>query len=209
VTAPAAKSPGIEVLLASASPYRRNLLEAAGVPFRVVPANVDEASLKQLLTARGLLTPPAAVAEALAAAKARAVSSAASDALVIGADQVLALDRQLFDKPADLATARAQLQRLRGKTHRLFSAVALAEQGEVVWSTVEQATLTMRAFSETFLDAYLARAGSGLTGIVGSYEIEGLGVQLFERIKGDHFTIVGLPLMALLGELRARGVIET
>jgi septum formation protein len=208
MTSPVAKPAG-GLLLASASPFRRKLLEAAGVRFRVVPANVDEAGLKRDLAAAGSPVQPAAVAEALAAAKAGAVSRASPEALVIGADQVLALDSELFDKPGDLAAARAQLQRLRGKTHRLFSAVALAERDEVVWSNVEQATLTMRDFSEAFLDGYLARAGSRLTGIVGCYEIEGPGVQLFERIEGDHFTIVGLPLFPLLAELRARGAIDT
>lgn len=205
---PVAGEAAVELLLASASPFRRRLLEAAGVPFRVVPANVDEAGLKRTIAARGAPIEPAAVAEALAAAKARSASSTFPEGLVVGADQVLALGGELFDKPGDLAAARAQLERLRGKTHRLFSAVALAERGEVVWSTVGQATLTMRDFSEAFLDAYLARAGSGLAGIVGSYEIEGTGIQLFERVEGDHFTIIGLPLIPLLAELRARGVIE-
>src|SRR5262245_6653044 len=209
MTRPVARKAAAELLLASASPFRRKLLEAAGVPFRVVPANVDEASLKRALAARGSPVEPASVAEALAAAKARSAGSAFPAALVIAADQVLALDDELFDKPGDLVAARAQLERLRGKTHRLFSAVALAERGEVVWSTVEQATLTMRNFSDAFLDAYLARTGSGLSGIVGSYEIEGPGIQLFDRIEGDHFTIIGLPLLSVLAELRARGVIET
>jgi septum formation protein len=205
---PVASEPAVELLLASASPFRRKLLEAAGVPVRVVPANVDETALKRALGIRGVSVEPAAVAEALAVAKARSASAVFPAALVIGADQVLALDGELFDKPGDLAGARAQLERLRGKTHRLFSAVALAERAEVVWSTVELATLTMRNFSEAFLDAYLARVGSGVTGIVGSYEIEGQGLQLFERVEGNHSTIIGLPLMPLLAELRARGVIE-
>src|SRR5262245_42371332 len=209
MTRPVARKAAAELLLASASPFRRKLLEAAGVPFRVVPANVDEGSLKCALAVRGSPVDPASVAEALAAAKARSAASAFPAALAIGADQVLALDGELFDKPGDLVGARAQLERLRGKTHRLFSAVALAERGEVVWSTVEQATLTMRNFSEAFLDAFLARAGNGLTGIVGSYEIEGPGIQLFERVEGDHSTIIGLPLMPLLAELRARGAIGT
>jgi septum formation protein len=208
MTPPLATPSGVELLLASASPFRRKLLEAAGVPARVVPANIDEAGLKRGLAVRASHMLPTAVAEHLAAVKARSVSSAVPGALVIGADQVLALDGELFDKPSDLAAARAQLQRLRGKTHRLLSAVALAARGEVVWSTVEQATLTMRNFSEAFLDAYLAHAGSSLTGIVGSYEIEGLGIQLFDRVEGDHSTIIGLPLMPLLAQLRACGVIR-
>jgi septum formation protein len=204
-----AKVAPAELLLASASPSRRKLLEAAGVPFRVVPANVDEAALKRGLAAKGSPSSPAAIAEAMAAAKARAVSSIHRACLVIGADQVLALEDELFDKPGDLVMARAQLQRLRGRAHRLFSAVALAQEGEVVWSMVDRATLTMRKFSDAFLDAYLAEAGPGLCQIVGSYEIEGRGIQLFQSVGGDFFTIVGLPLIRLLAELRARGVIGT
>ena len=196
----------VELLLASASPFRRKMLEAAGLQFRVVPANVDETALKRTLSARGLA--PAAVAEAVAAAKAEAVSSGFPENLVVGADQVLALEDEMLDKPADLAAARAQLEQLRGRTHRLFSAVALAQGGQMVWCKVERATLTMRDFSSGFLDTYLARSGTGLCQIVGSYEIEGPGIQLFERVEGDHFTIIGLPLMPLLAELRARGVIQ-
>jgi len=195
------------LLLASTSPYRRRLLEAAGVSFRVVPANVDEAALKRGLAATSRVE-PSAVAEAMAEAKALAVSSCFPEALVIGADQVLALEDDLFDKPGDLKMVRVQLERLRGRTHRLFSAAALAQSGHVVWRNVEEAVLTMRSFSTEFLDGYLAKAGAGLCQIVGAYEIEGTGVQLFERVEGDHFTIIGLPLLPLLGELRTRGVIR-
>lgn len=204
-----AETPPTELLLASASPFRRKLLEAAGVLVRVVPANVDEPALKRGLAAGGLKLGPAAIAEAMAAAKAEDVSSALPEALVVGADQVLALQDELFDKPGDLAAARAQLERLRGRTHSLFTAVALAQDGRVVWSKVEGATLTMRNFSGAFLDGYLSRAGARLCQIVGGYEIEGAGIQLFERVDGDHFTIIGLPLVPLLAELRTRGVIQT
>jgi septum formation protein len=199
----------VELLLASASPSRRKLLEAAGVRFRIVPTNVDEATLKRDLAAEGLATSPAAVAEALAAAKARSASSVFGAALVVGADQVLALDGELFDKPGDLATARTQLERLRGRTHQLFSAAALAKEGRVVWSMVDRATMMMRDFSDPFLDSYLTEADTRLCQVVGSYEIEGRGIQLFDRVEGDHFTIVGLPLLPLLAELRARGVLRT
>jgi septum formation protein len=144
----------------------------------------------------------------MATAKAVAVSSACPEALVIGADQVLALGDELFDKPGDLASLRNQLRRLRGSTHRLFSAVALAQHGRVAWCTVDHATLTMRDFSDAFLETYLAEYGAGLCRIVGGYEIEGPGIQLFEHVAGNHFTIIGLPLMPLLAELRARGAIE-
>jgi septum formation protein len=199
----AALSAGL--VLASASPFRRKLLEAAGVPFRVVPAKVDEAAIKQ---GRGAGLGPAALAETLAAAKAEAVSRACGDSLVIGSDQVAALGDRIFDKPVDVAEARAHLEQLRGKTHRLFTAVALAQNGQVVWRETQSASLTMRLFSDEFLDRYVAEGGTYLCQMAGAYEIEGRGIQLFERIEGDHFTIIGLPLVALLAELRARGVLR-
>lgn len=192
-------------MLASASPFRRRLLEAAGVPLRVVPADVDESVLKRDLAGK---VGPEGVAEALAAAKAEAVSAKLPADLVIGADQVLALGDETLGKPADLAAARAQLVRLRGRTHRLLSAVALAQGGRVVWSMADTASLTVRHFSPAFLDEYVSGCGERLLGTAGAYEIEGLGIQLFDRVEGDHFTIVGLPLLPLLAELRARGVIQ-
>ena len=194
-----------ELLLASASPFRRRMLEAAGVPFRVVPAEVDELALKRSLAGK---VAPEGLAEALAAAKAEAVSGEFPADLVIGADQVLALGDETFGKPHDLIAARAQLERLRGRTHRLLSAVALARGGRVVWSKVDTASLTVRELSAAFLDEYLARCGERLLGIAGAYEIEGLGIQLFDRVEGDYFTIVGLPLLPLLAELRARGMVQ-
>ncbi len=194
------------LVLASASPFRRRLLEAAGVAFRVAPAHVDETAIKRNLASK---VGPAAVAEAVAAAKAEAVSARFPGDLVVGADQVLALGDTLFDKPGDLAAARAQLERLRGKTHRQFTAVVLAQGGRVTWRAGDSATLTMRDFSDAFLEAYLARCGATLGEIAGAYEIEGVGIQLFERVEGDYFTIIGLPLVPLLAELRARGVIQT
>lgn len=195
------------LILASGSPYRRKMLQAAGLVFRVVPADVDEAALKRGLASQTPPPAPAAIADALARAKARSVSIHHASATVIGADQVLALDGELLDKPGDLSAARAQLERLRGKTHRLISAVVVAEAGQVLWAHVDEAVLTMRSFSPEFLDRYLAEAGPDLCRIVGAYEIEGLGIQLFERVEGDHFTIIGLPLVPLLAELRSRGVI--
>jgi septum formation protein len=117
------------------------------------------------------------------------------------------LGEVLIDKPVDLEDARAQLERLRGKTHRLFTAVALAQDGRIVWIRADSASLTMRDFSDAFLDRYLLECGEGLRQVAGAYEIEGRGIQLFERVEGDHFTIVGLPLVPLLAELRARGVL--
>ena len=196
-----------QVILASASSFRRRLLEAAGLQFEVVPADVDEAALKRGLAAAVPRPGPGTVAEALARAKAEAVGRNHPDALVIGADQVLALDEELFDKPSDLAEARAQLERLRGRTHTLHTAAVLAQDGKIVWTCVEEAMLTMRAFSRQFLDAYLAHCGAAVCRTVGAYEIEGAGIQLFERVEGDHFTIIGLPLLALLAELRSRGAL--
>jgi septum formation protein len=193
-----------ELLLASASVFRRRLLEAAGVAFRVVPAHVDEAEIKARLASR---VAPAALAGALAAAKAEAVSARFPGSLAIGADQVLALGAQIIDKPRDPAEARAQLEHLRGQTHRLFTAAALAEDGRTVWRVGDSATLTMRQFTGEFVDDYLAQSGDAVCQMAGSYDIEGRGIQLLERVAGDHFAIIGLPLLPLLEELRARGVI--
>ena len=194
-----------ELVLASASPFRRRMLEAAGLSFRVVPAEVDEARIRLGMPAGDL----AHVAQILAQAKAVAVSQAQPPALVIGADQVLAYGDRIFNKPKDLNDARTQLKELRGHVHQLHTAAALAQAGEILWSYVETARLVMRPFSDAFLDRYLAEMGARVCQTVGAYEIEGLGIQLFERIEGDSFTIVGLPLLPLLAELRARGAIAT
>jgi septum formation protein len=195
-----------QLVLASASPFRRRMLEAAGLSFEVAPADVDEAALKRDLLRSG--STPSAVAAALAAAKAEAVSARLPDTLVIGADQVLALGQDLFSKPAGTSQAHEQLLRLRGKSHQLHTAACLATGGKAVWSHVEIATLAMRPFSDAFLADYLRAAGDRVCHTVGAYEIEGLGIQLFERIEGSLFTIIGLPLLPLLAELRARGVID-
>jgi septum formation protein len=204
-----AENGAARLVLASASPYRRRMLESAGLSFEVAAAEIDEAALKRRLTAAAHRPGPETIAEALAQAKAEAVSRIDPGALIIGADQVLAFGDELFDKPGDLVAARAQLERLRGKTHRLHTAAALARGGRIVWTRVEIATLTMRLFSPEFLDRYLAESGAGLAQIVGAYQIEGTGIQLFERVEGDQFTIIGLPLIPLLAELRARGAIAT
>ncbi len=193
------------LVLASASPYRRRMLEAAGLAAEVVPAEVDEEAIKRGLLRSGAA--PRAIAEALAQAKAEAVSRPLARALVIGADQVLALDGTIFSKAGDVASARRQLLALRGKSHQLHTAAVLAIGGKPCWSAVETATLTMRQFSDAFLEDYLRAMGNRVTGTVGAYEIEGRGIQLFERIDGDIFTINGLPLLPLLAELRTRGVI--
>jgi septum formation protein len=185
------------------------MLQAAGLSFEAVVSNVDEPRLKRSLEASGRPSGPEDAARMLAAAKAEAVSRVRPEALVIGADQVLAFDNKTFEKPADVAAARRQLMELRGSTHELVSAVVLAEGGQAVWSHAGIAALTMRPFTSGFLDGYLEAVGGEVCQSVGAYQLEGLGAQLFERIEGDYFTILGLPLIALLTELRARGVIAT
>ena len=198
-------SSGPALTLASTSSARRAVLEGAGVTFEAVRPGVDEDAAKAQLLAKG--AGPRNVAEALAEQKAVAVSKDRTG-LVIGADQTLELDGRLYDKAGNLATARARLVELRGKAHQLHSAVAVAEGGRPVWAETVTATLTMRAFSDAFLDDYLAREGAAALGSVGCYRLEGMGVQLFADIDGDYFTILGLPLMGLLELLRARGVLR-
>lgn len=197
------------IVLASASRTRREMLTAAGVVFEIRPANVDERAIREALTAGGAAVEPGDIAEVLARAKAEAVSRDEPDALVVGSDQVLALGEEIFEKPADMAAARAALERFRGRVHQLHAAVALAEAGEVTWAAGDTAHLTVRKFSSEFLSEYLARAGERVCESVGAYQLEGLGVNLFERIEGDYFTILGMPLLPLLAELRARGVLST
>jgi septum formation protein len=194
------------LILASQSRSRRSMLTAAGLAIDAIPSDVDEAALKTELESRGV-GDPGEIALALAAAKAEVVSRMYPEALVIGGDQVLALGPRLFDKPIDMAGARQHLRDLRGRTHVLISAVVLAQGGHVVWQHSDTAQLAVREFSDAFLDSYLSEAGSDVCLSVGAYQLEGLGAQLFERIDGDYFTILGMPLIALLGALRARGAI--
>lgn len=179
------------------------MLDQVGVEFSVEPPDVDEARLKKGLTGRGADE----VALALAEAKALAVSNRRPDALVLGSDQILELDGTLMDKAGDLEGARARLRRLRGRSHSLHSAAALARGGEVIWSGADRAEMTMRPYSDAFLERYLAAEGGGLLGSVGCYRLEGPGAQLFEKVEGDFFTVLGLPLWAVLAELRRLGAI--
>jgi septum formation protein len=181
------------------------LLGAAGVPIEVVPAAVDERALEEPLIARG--APAMAIAAHLARAKAVAVSGAMPGRLVLGADQVLAFGAERLNKPADMAAARARLRRLSGTTHSLHAAAALARDGAVVAEVAQEAVLTMRALNEDFLDRYLAAAGPQVCDSVGAYQLEGVGVHLFSRIEGDHFTVLGLPLLPLLERLREIGAL--
>lgn len=197
------------LILASGSRARREMLKSSGVSFTVEAANVDEDAVRAALAGadRSNELDPADVAEVLARSKAEAVSQSRPNACVIGGDQVLALDDEILTKPADETAARRQLQKLKGRVHALHSAVALAINGEVVWSHVETAQMHVRDFSDAFLDDYMRRAGRLVLGSVGAYHMEGLGIQLFDRIDGDYFTVLGMPLMPLLAELRARHVI--
>jgi septum formation protein len=189
------------LLLASRSEARRTLLTAAGVPVDVQAADIDERALEKGAPSAD----PMAIAALLAREKAAAVERGQPGRLVLGADQVLAFDGKCFAKPADRAAARAQLQTLSGRTHELHSAVAIVQSGTMVFEYAATARLTMRVFSEPFLDAYLERAGDAATESVGAYQIEALGAQLFDRIEGDYFTILGLPLMQVLEFLRRHG----
>lgn len=199
---------GRRLILASQSRSRQTMLAAAGVVVEAIPSDVDEPALRRKLEAYGAPPEPETVAMVLAEAKALSVSRGHRGALVIGGDQVLALGRRIFEKPVDLSQARHHLLDLRGQSHDLISAVVLAEDGEIVWRHSDRATLAVRAFGLDFLDSYLERAGADLCQSVGAYQLEGVGVQLFERIDGDYFTILGMPLVALLQALRERGVLQ-
>ena len=201
------KSKLTQIILASTSRARREMLAAAGVPFTVEAAEVDEPAIRAKLLGEKVQPKPPQIAEALARAKAEDVSRRHKGALVIGGDQVLALGSELLTKAKNTAAARATLERLRGRVHELHSAVALAADGKVLWAHTATARLKMRDFSDAFLDDYITRAGERIQQSVGAYELEGLGVQLFETIEGDYFTILGLPLLPLLAELRAQGII--
>lgn len=196
-----------ELILASTSATRQRLLRAAGLRFTAEAAHVDEASVIESLAAEK--AKPRDVADVLAELKAVKISHRHPEATVIGADQVLSLGAEMFQKPVDRDAAREQLQRLRGRMHVLSSGVCVARGGSVVWRVVEEARLTMRAFSDDFLDVYLVDAGEDILGSVGAYHVEGVGIQLFSKIEGDAFTIQGLPLLPLIDFLRTHGMVRT
>jgi nucleoside triphosphate pyrophosphatase len=189
------------LILASQSRARQMLLANAGIFFEAVPADIDERSVQN----NSGLSAPGEIAGLLAREKACFVSSKNPGRYVVGADQTLALGNRLFSKPAGRAQAADQLRLLAGHTHELHSAVAVARDGKIVFSDVVVARMTMRRLDESEIEAYLDQAGQAVTTSVGAYQLEGLGVHLFERIEGDHFTILGLPLLALLTFLRGEG----
>jgi len=196
----------MRLLLASGSQTRRSLLANAGVDFDAVSPGLDERAAEQPLLDAGATSED--VALALAMAKTTMVSERYPDALVIGADQTLELDGSRLTKPENMDAARRQLLILSGRTHRLHSAVACARAGEVVWHMVDTASLTMRRLEPAVIGRYLAAVGEGALQNVGAYQLEGRGIQLFEAIEGDFFTILGLPMLPLLRFLRSEGVLE-
>ena len=195
------------LVLASASPVRAWALENAGLVFEIDPSDIDESLIKNEFNAKR--TSPKDVASKLAECKALAVSQRRPNAWVIGADQVLVFNDMIFDKPADVQEAASHLRQFRGHSHDLISAVCVARGNQAAWAYSEAVRLHMREFSDGFLDSYLDEAGESVVTSVGAYRLEGLGAQLFSRIEGDYFAVLGLPLLPLLSFLRSQGVVPT
>ena len=191
------------LVLASQSRSRQALLAAAGVPFETIPADIDERGIQ----AASGLKDPAAIAALLARSKAMHVAASHAGRVVVGADQTLALGEKMFSKPAGRMQAANQLRELSGRTHALHSAIAVVRDAKILFEHVAVARLTMRTLSDEGIERYLDAAGKAVTTSVGAYQLEGLGVHLFERIDGDHFTVLGLPLLPLLGSLRQHGLV--
>lgn len=196
----------VRLVLASSSPTRAKLLEQTGLSFEIVPPPVDENAIREALEADPM--DPADMAELLAETKASEVAKSHPSSLVIGADQVLAADGEIFNKPTSKEEAYTTLFRLRGKTHKLISALILIDNGDVIWRHSETAELTMRDFSPEFLGAYIAHCSEGIFTSPGAYQLESFGIHLFEEIKGDYFTILGFPILQLLETLRKEGYIS-
>ena len=191
------------LILASKSEVRRRILAAAGLPVEVRPAGIDERGIEARSNAQG----PADVARLLAGAKAHTIAAHMPARLVLGADQTLALGEQRFSKPTDRAAAREQMRALSGKTHRLYSAITLVRDGRVLFEHVDTEELTMRALSDAYIDTYLDAVGDAALASVGGYQIESAGIHLFEKISGDYYAILGLPLLPLLDFLRKEGAV--
>lgn len=197
----------LPIILASSSAARADLLRAANVAFTQQAARVDEEAIRAALAAEGVS--PRDQADALADAKAARVAARQPQAVVIGCDQVLDFKGDVIGKPTSIAEARAQLVALRGQVHRLFSAVVVYHEGRPVWRAMGEVRLTMRDFSDAYLDGYIARNGEELLETVGGYKLESEGARLFSRVEGDYFTVLGLPLIELLDYLALRGFLET
>ncbi|MGH6859565.1 MAG: Maf-like protein [Phyllobacterium sp.] len=196
----------MDIILASKSPFRAMLLDNAGVPFTARSADIDERAIEAPLYGSGVT--PEDVALVLAEAKAVNVSEGNPSGLTIGSDQTLSLGDEVLHKPESMEAARRQLLKLSGRTHHLNSAVVLAKEGQVVWRYVSVARMTLRDLDPAFIGRHLSRVGTAALQSVGAYQFEGEGVQLFEKVEGDYFTIVGLPLLPLLAELRREGAID-
>ena len=199
------QAPTLRLILASASAARRAVLAAAGLRFESHAAAIDEAAVKAAARADGLSATNTALL--LADLKAQRIAARDPDALVIGCDQLLVCGDAWFDKPADRAKARDHLIRLRGRPHTLITAVLCHRNGQRLWHHVAKPSLTMRPFTDTFLDAYLDAEADHLTSTVGAYRLEGPGIHLFDRVEGEHAAILGLPLLPLLGFLRQHGIL--
>lgn len=202
----------INLILASSSQTRADLLENTGLSFEIVPPRVDEAIIKQVFDLQA--TDPDDIANVLAQAKAQDISKIRPDSLVIGGDQILVLSGQnegleIFEKPKNKEEAYKTLFKLRGKTHQLISAISLVKNEEVIWTHSETANLTMREFTPEFLGNYIAHCSDDILSSVGAYQLESFGIHLFEEIKGDYFTILGFPIIALLAKLRDEGYISS
>lgn len=194
------------LILASGSQARADLLRNAGIAFEQIPAHIDEASIKSSMQAEA--APPDRIAGTLAELKTQKIANKYPDRLILGADQVLVCDNRLFDKPVNTKDARAQLETLRGQTHQLLTIAVVFENARPVWRHLDRATLTMRDFTGAFLDTYLKTHEHDLTDTVGAYKLEKGGAQLFSRVSGDYFSILGLPLLQVLAFLRTRGIAE-
>jgi septum formation protein len=194
-----------DLILASESASRKQMLNQAGVPFTAIPAHIDETSILESMRAANAT--PRDIADALAETKALKISRKVPDAIVLGCDQMLECDGELFEKAKTPEAARETLRRLRGRKHRLISAAVIAAGAAAIWRHADEAYLTMRPFTDEFLETYAAQAGPILTSSVGAYALEGLGAQLFAQVRGDGFTIQGMPLFQVLEALRNHGIL--
>ena len=197
----------VAMILASGSAARRRLMQQAGLAFDVVPSTIDESAVRAALLVEDGAVDSEDLAEILARAKAEDVAANRVGTVVVGGDQVLEIDGEILEKPGDVEAVRDQLLRLRGRTHALYSAVAVTSGDDEMWTHVDVARVTLREFSMKALGGYLAASGEQAVGSVGGYQLEGPGLQLIARVEGDYFTVLGLPMLALLDELRRRGVV--